>query len=217
MSDLLPLRAPVLQITVNPMTTGTSSKSQSKSHAGVIAGGTIGGVAAFLAIGAIALVVRRRRKRSCQRQSIGSSFETVVTAPNWPMAVTPFDQTRFGVVSLETGSQRISQQHWAEPVRPESNPLVQALPSNSPVSSPRVVSFPVGLSSKELARLRAENSRSQSNGPWSSGPTFAATTELSGATSSLEAQRLRSEVEYLRNQLLVERPEAPPVYEDRGS
>jgi hypothetical protein len=220
MSDLPPLRAPVRQIIINPITTGTSSKPQPKSHAGVIAGGTIGGVSAFLAIGAITLLVQRRRKRSYRRQSIASSFETNTIAPNWPTTVTPFNQALIGVAGLETGSQMNSQRHLADPVRPEGIPLARAPPLNSPMSFPGVVSFPVGLSSKELARLRAENSRSQSNGPWLSGPTLAATTELSGATSSLEAQRLRSEVEYLRNemqQLRVERPEAPPDYEDRGS
>ena len=49
-------RAPVLQITVNPKATGTSPKSQSNSQAGAIAGGTIGGVSVFLAIGAIAFI-----------------------------------------------------------------------------------------------------------------------------------------------------------------
>ena len=200
------LRAPVLQITDSPKATGTSPKSQSKSHAGAIAGGTIGGVFVFLATGAVALVVQRRRKRSRKRQSIGSSFQTVVAPSNWPMTLTPFDQTRFEASGLETSPRMNSQHYWAEPVRPlvrpESIALAQAPLLSSPVSSPHVVSFPVGLSSKELARLRADNSRSQSNHPWSSGPTLAATTEMSGVTSPLETQRLRSE--------------APPEYEDRG-
>ena len=194
-------RAPVLQITVNPKATGTSPKSQLNSHAGAIAGGTIGGVSVFLAIGAIALVVRCRRERIRRRQSIGSSFQTVGPASNWPTTLTPFNQTHFEVSGLETDTRMDSQQHWAGHFRPESITLIQAPPLSSPVSSPHVVSFPIGLSGKELARLRAGNSRSQSNDPWSSGSTLAATTELSGVTS-LEAQRPQSE--------------APPDYEDRG-
>jgi hypothetical protein len=218
MSDLPLLRAPVFQITANPMTTGTSSKSQSKLHIGVITGGAIGGIAALVAIGAVALMVRHQRNRRLRRQSVGSSFETV-TAPDWSMTVIPFNQTHIGVAGLESGSQMNSQRRWAEPVRPESIPLVQAPPLKSPMTSPCVVSFdsfPVGLSGKELARLRADSLGSQSNDPWSSGLTLAATTELSGTASTLEAQRHRSEVECLG---IVQQPrsEAPPDYEDRGT
>ena len=116
------------------------------------------------------------------------------------MIVIPFDQTHIGVSGLETGSQTISQQHAAESVRPESIPLAQAPPLGSPFSLPHVMSSLIRLSNTELAQLHADNSRSQFNEPWSPGPVLAATTELSGVTSSLEAQGLQSE--------------APPGYED---
>ena len=152
-------------------------------------------MAVFLAIGAIVYLVRRRSHR---RQSIGSSSETADGAPNGAMTVTPFNQTPIGVSGLETGSQTISQQHGAESVRPESIPSVQAPPLSSPISLPHVGSFPVRLSNTELAQLHTDNSRPQSNDPWSSGPVLAVATELSSA--SLEAQGHRSE--------------APPDYED---
>jgi hypothetical protein len=217
MSDLLFLRAPVLQISVNPATTGTSSKS--KSHTGAIAGGTIAAVIAFLAIGAMALVARRRRSRIFRRGSVGSSFATVVTAPNWPrpMSVTPFNATLIEVAAPQTVSQTNSRRRWTEPVEHESISLAHdssSTPSDSPVSGPRVVSVPVGLSSKELARLRNDSSRSRPSDQLPAGPTLAATTESGITTSSSEAQRLRTEVEYLREQLRAERSEPPPCYED---
>ena len=212
MSDSLFVRAPVLQITANPpMTTETSRKSKSKSHAGAIAGGAIGGIAALLGIGAIALVAGRRQSRSRRRQSVGSAFEREVTTPEWPMTVTPFNPTLIAVPALETDPQANSHRRWTEGIEPEGAPLVHTSPSSdSPVSWPYVVPFPVGLSCKELARLRNGSLRSQFG---DSLPIAA--TEL----VSLEAQRLQSEVESLRRemqQLRAERPEAPPSYRDDG-
>ena len=210
MTDSLFLRAPVLQIAANPVTTGISSKSKSKSHAGAIAGGTIGGIAALLGIGAIALVANRRRSR--RRQSVGSAFEREIITSEWPMSGTPFNQAFIGVPMLDSGAQTDLQQRRTEPVEPEGAPLVHSSPSSdSPVLSPYVVPFPVGLSSKELARLRNGSLRSQSGDPWP----VASTTEL----VSSEAQRLQSEVESLRRemqQLRAERPEAPPSYHEDG-
>jgi len=218
MSDLVFLRAPVLQITANPVTTGTSSKSQSKSHTGAIAGGAIGGVVALLAIGAITLVARGRRSR--RRKSIGSSFERDVIEPDLPMTMTPFNPTLTGAAELETGSQTKWQQRWTGP-EPEIVPLAHAsTPSDSPVPSPLVVPIPVGLSSKELALLREDSSRSQSTDAFLSGLSSTATTERGVATSSTEARRLQSEVESLRREmqeLRAERFEAPPGYEDGGA
>jgi len=85
--------------------------------------------------------------------------------------------------------------------------------------SSRALPLPVGLSGKELARLRNESSHSQLTDALSSGLLLTATTELGAATSSSEARRLQSEVESLRRemqQLRAERFEAPPGYEDEG-
>jgi len=135
------------------------------------------------------------------------------------MIVTPFDPTLAGAAEPETGSQT----NWRTGPDPEIVPLVHAsTPSDSPPPSPRVVPIPIGLSSKELARLREDNLRSQSTDVLPPGPSPTATIERGAATPSREAQalRLQSEVEFLMRemqQLRAERFEAPPGYEDEGT
>ncbi|KAI9433068.1 hypothetical protein H4582DRAFT_2082873 [Lactarius indigo] len=209
----LALKVTPAEITANPVTpSGTSPKS--KSHTGPIAGGAVGGVAvALLAIGVIAFISRRRRRRSRRRKSIDSSFERDFPEPDLPMVLTPFNPTLTGAPEPGTGPQT----NWRQqPVESETVPLVHApTPSDSPVPSPLMVPAPVGLSSKELARLREDNSRSQSTDALTSGPSSAVTAEQGMATSSPEARRLQSEVEALRREmqeLRVERFEAPPGY-----
>ena len=98
--------------------------------------------------------------------------------------------------------------------------LHASTPSDSLGPSSRVASPPlpppVGLSSKELARLRQVSSQPQSTDPLPSG-SLPANIERGVTTSSSEARRLQSEVESLRRemqQLRAERSEAPPGYED---
>jgi hypothetical protein len=98
---------------------------------------------------------------------------------------------------------------------------LQGLSTSIPRSRP-VVPFPPGLSSKEVARLRAEALSSQaphnlltSNLPPSTS-TSSAGSEPSGA-SSYDPQRLHSEVESLRREMERFRTEglvveAPPSY-----
>ncbi|KAH8978969.1 hypothetical protein EDB86DRAFT_3108313 [Lactarius hatsudake] len=209
----LALKVLPVQITADPVTTVSGTSPKSKSHTGPIAGGAVGGVAALLAIGVVAFVARRRRRRSRRRKSIGSLFESDFMEPDLPMTLTPFNPTHTGVAELGTGSQT----NWQrQPMEPEIVPLVHApTPSDSPMPSPRMVPVPVGLSSKELARLREDNSRSQSTDALTPGPSSAAIIEQGIATSPLEARRLQSEVEALRRemqQLRVERFEVPPGY-----
>ena len=220
MSDSLFPRALVHQITANPVTTGTSSKpksqsqSQSQSHIDAIAGGAVGGV---LAIGAITLVVRRRRRRSRRRRSL---FKRDVVDPGLPVTMTPFKPTPTGAAEPETAPQTNWQQQRTEAVEPEIVPLVHAL---TPLDLP--MPFPVGLSGKELARLRAESSHSPLTSPDAlpSGPLLTATAERKPDTSSSEARRLQSEVESLRRevqQIRAEIFESPPgyeAYEDGGA
>ncbi|KAH9077812.1 hypothetical protein EDB83DRAFT_2514525 [Lactarius deliciosus] len=209
----LALKVLPVQITADPVTIASGTSPESKSHTGPIAGGAAGGVAALLAIGVIAIVARRRRRRSRRRKSIGSLFESDFMEPDLPMTLTPFNPIHTGVAELGTGSQT----NWQrQSVEPEIVPLVHApTPSDSPMPSPRMVPVPVGLSSKELARLREDNSRSQSTDALTPGPSSTAIIEQGIATSPLEARRLQSEVEALRRemqQLRVERFEAPPGY-----
>ena len=218
MADSLFLSAPVQKITISPLPSYDNVGGSRTGHTAAITGIAIGG-AALLAIGVIVLATRRLRRRRRRPKSIGSTFETVIMEPDWPMIVTPFNPTLTEATEPEAGSQANLQQRWFEPVEPETVPLVHA--STPPVPSPRVEPVPVGLSSKELARLRQDNLLSQSTDAQPSDPLLSATSELGVATSSSEARRLQSEVETLRRemeQLLAERYEVPPSYasEDGG-
>ncbi|KAH9055600.1 hypothetical protein EDB87DRAFT_1567201 [Lactarius vividus] len=68
------LRVPVVQITVNLTTTSGPTGTSSKSHAGAIAGGVIGGLAVLLVIGTLAFVKRRQRRQSHRTTSVRSSL-----------------------------------------------------------------------------------------------------------------------------------------------
>jgi hypothetical protein len=176
-------------------------------------GGIAGGVAALLAFGAIALVVRHRRRQNHGRADVGSSFLRESTNQGTQVPVTPFNLTMLTpneAAPLAAGAQvDIPQPLFSRP--------------DSPLSLQRVVSVPVGLSGKELAQLRSSTSHSQSMVGQASHPSLTesigrdalAGAEASPATSS-EARRPRSENNISRQelhemqQLLMERSESPP-------
>ncbi|KAI9430131.1 hypothetical protein H4582DRAFT_2104007 [Lactarius indigo] len=198
----LALKAPVLQITAN-LTTTTGTVTSSKSHSGAIAGGVTGGLAVLLAIGTIAFVKRRQRKRSHRTTSVAVA----------PYTDSSTESALAEAVPLDVGPQTDWQQQLAH--RP-------FFPEYSPYPAPPVVSIPVGLSGKELAQLRSNASRSQSTDRRPSDLSLTATTDggvpgglPAEATSPSEARRLRSEVDLLRHEVLqlrAERSEAPPTY-----
>ena len=173
---------------------------------------------ALLVIGTFAFKLVDRRRR---RKYSGSLFEKDVIDPDMPIIVTPFNPTLTGAEELDTAPQTHWLQPGSEPMEPETVPLVHPLNlSDSPMPSSRVVPFPIGLSSKELARLRAEGSHSQSPDALSSGPRLTAAAERSANTSYSDARGLQSRVEFLwheMQQILAERIEAPPGYEDGGA
>ncbi|KAH8997962.1 hypothetical protein EDB92DRAFT_2111814 [Lactarius akahatsu] len=203
----LALTAPVVQITIN----GTvSSSSSSTSHTGAIAGGVAGGVVALiLVVGAIAFV-RRRRRQDIFR---GSSFSGAAMEAGSQIKVTPFAPTLTGVAPLEAGSQSGLAN---DGLTSSSEPLLPLPQSVAPV--------PVGLSSKELARMRSTAMRSPPTHTWSSPsgsqpsnpPTTISTAERSSTTTPPpETRRLQTEMESLRREvqeLRAERFEAPPSY-----
>ena len=106
-------------------------------------------------------------------------------------------------------------------VRPQADGQQQIA---NPLLSPSVVSIPVGLSGKELARLRSNALRPEPTDgqPSDSSPAATADRDVLGggaaeAAPSPEALSLQSEVDLLRNevqQLRAERSEseAPPTY-----
>ncbi|KAH9021641.1 hypothetical protein EDB84DRAFT_1580790 [Lactarius hengduanensis] len=208
----LALTAPVVQITING--TVSSSSSTSTSHTGAIAGGVTGGVVALiLVVGAIAFVRRRRRQDNFH----GSSFSGAAMEAGSQMRVTPFAPTLAGVALLETGSQSGT---TSDGLTPSSEPLLPLPQSVAPA--------PVGLSSKELARLRSTAMRSPpthtgsspSGSQPSNPPTTISTAERSSTTTPpLETRRLQTEMETLRREveeLRAERFEAPPSYGTGG-
>ncbi|KAI9459212.1 hypothetical protein BJY52DRAFT_1211943 [Lactarius psammicola] len=145
----LALIAPVVPITANATTTMTSSSSKATSHTGAIVGGIAGGVAALiLVVGTIAFVRQRRRKDDF-RKSAGSFFSGATMEAGSQMTVTSFNPTLAGVAALEAGSRSGI---------PSDGPPSLAEPPLPP--SQGVASVPVGLTSKELARLRSAAMRS---------------------------------------------------------
>ena len=196
-------RAPVV------LTANTRTPSKSHSHTGVVAGS---GVAALLAIGAIAFVVWRRRRRLRQQTLShthdGSPSLSEVIDQGEQFTVTPFNPTR--PASLTVGQQLVHN------------------PEDSPRALRREVSFPVGVSSKELARLRRlRGLRTQavpiiggSSDPLA-GPQVRGAATVAALPSS-EAQRRPSGDNVSGDETRIERPhggrsELPPSYASRAA
>ncbi|KAI9448902.1 hypothetical protein BJY52DRAFT_1309780 [Lactarius psammicola] len=214
----LALKVPV-KLTANPTTTGTSSKLQTNLAARGTIRGVLGGVAALLVILVITLVVWRRRRRSHRCTSVGPSSLEEITSQGTQVMVTPFNPTGSTITEvapLDAGPQTDSQKRFFH---------LSSSSEDLPLPLGRVASVPVGLSSKELARLRSMTigSRSQPMDGLPSNPSLTATTDrvaLGGAaaaatSSSSEARMLRSEVNVLRHEihrLQEEIFESPPSY-----
>ncbi|KAH9079603.1 hypothetical protein EDB83DRAFT_1292614 [Lactarius deliciosus] len=213
MYALLALKVPI-KLIANSTTTETS-----KSHTSVVSRrtirGVLSGVAALLVIVAITLVVWRRRRQRHRRTFIGpSSFEEVMGTQ---VTVTPFNptgSTLTEVAPLDAGPRTVPQQWSVHRSSPSEDPL---LPLRG------MVSVPVGLSSKELARLRSvvNESRSQpmdgrpSNSPLTTTTDRDALGDVAGAATSSSEARILSEVNILRDEiqrLHAEISEPPPSY-----
>jgi hypothetical protein len=181
-------------------------------------GGISGGVAALLALGTIALVARRRRRQNHGHTDVGSSFLRESTNQGTHVTVTPFNPamlTPTEAVPLVAGAHMDFSQQLL------SHPFSLGV---SPLSLQRMVSVPVGLSGKELARLRSNRLRSQSYPPLTVTISRDALGDaIASLTSSSEARRPRSENNFSRQemdaseiqQLLMQRSESPPSYISR--
>jgi len=219
MSDHGPSRAPVLAIKAN----GVNGETR-RAHAGTIVAAVTGSIAAILVVLVVFALARRRRRR--QRRKSIASFD--ITAGSSLALITPFEP-----IPLSEASSRNNSATWAEQrqlvfdppeagIIPEPHDLSSAPPPVPPSPNVRPVApVTVGLSGKELARLRAEGRNAQQTIPSSLSneprPTSssAIVVEQGGATSTFEAQRLQSVVESLQRemqQLRTERFEAPPSY-----
>ena len=204
------LRAPVVKITVNA-TSSSPSSSKTTSHTGAIAGGVAGGVVALILLAGTIVLVRRRRRRD---DLAGESFSSSAIEPHSDsqMAVTPFNPTLAVTIPPDTSSPT-----WTTSDGPFS--------SSEPTISPIAASIPVGLTGKELARLRSaptsSHARSSSSGSQPTSPPTISSADQTMATPTLETRRLQTEVESLRREMQqlrvrAERFEAPPSYGDGG-
>ena len=220
-SDLVLLRVPD-RLVVNSTQDGTpQAETPRKSHTGVVTRGVIRGVVVLLAVGTIAVVVWHRRRQSHRhgRTSAGSSFMAETTNQGTQVTVTPFNPTMLTpteAASLAAGTQmNFHQRLFSRPFPPRDSPL--------PLR--RAVSVPVGLSGKELARLRSNRLRSQ---PWvrraSNLPSTVTTNRdalEAAAASPTSSSESRSDNTILRHetheiqQLPVERSGSPPSYVSR--
>jgi len=210
----LALAAPIVQITFN----ATSSSSKATSHTSAIAGGTAGGVAALILVGGAVAFVRRKRRQDDFDKSTGASFSSLAIEPHSQMAVTPFNPALAEAAPLEIGPPL-----WTMSDRPFS--------TSEP--TPSQTAPPVGLTGKELARLRSESTPTMLSPPshtQSSSSVFqptvtpaAGTTDQSVVISATETRRLQTEVESLRLEMQqlelrvrLERFEPSPSYGDGG-
>jgi hypothetical protein len=178
----------------------------------------------------IVVFVQRRRKRARRRRIFSFSTDFVDAGPL--TNVTPFDPNSFEATQ-DSGDSTDQRSFVTEDPDAEMVALqLLSLSSTPPAVLPRsrtVAPIPVGLTSKEIARLRAEalssqqsHNHSTSNLSRSTSSPNPVTETSSGATSSHNNRRLHTEVESLvrremerlRTQGLV--LEAPPSYTEGG-
>jgi hypothetical protein len=234
--------------TINANSTTTRNAPpppRKKQNIAAIVGG-IGGAVAIIALIGIALFVQRRwkRKRARPRSILSFSTDNSDSIRADPQAVvTPFDPNSYSSEEITRSSRNLTwteQQPLMATEGPEGEMVALRRLSRTPtpptahVRSRSVAPvFPAGLSSKEIARLRAEALTSGSTRQFHNGSSpnvshYESTsspanivTEPREANSPLDARRLHSEVESLRREMERLRAEgviieAPPGYtEDR--
>ena len=205
-------RIPVQNISFNTTTTNVPSKS---SHVSIIKKTIIGGVATLLLVaGVISFVLWKRW--------IWRYNNRVSSRPSSADMLTPFPLTYLGATHRDSVHRNGQQQ-------PQSGPPEAGSPcSSSSYSSPSSQSFPpfpIGLSAKELARIRAETLPShpalthpvldQTRPQTPSFPVAATVRRTPTPPSRFGAllsqfDRLRHEVQQLRTEEF--NPGAPPSY-----
>jgi len=149
--------APILPIKRNTTTTDTPESSKTP-HVGATAGAVVGGLAIlFTAIGVVAFMRRRHRRKT--RKSVGSSSASARMETNSQMRVTPSSLTPPRTTRWEPVRRvvfRDSQSRTPDPIQAAGAANSHPASLSRRLSSPSLLSVPSGLSAKELARLRAE-------------------------------------------------------------
>ena len=227
---MTPRSMPMYTITLDGTKTPKTKPSSKKRNwnMGTIVGSTIGGVAAiFVVIGIVAFLKRRRMLRRSRPRSIFST-DSMDAGPQ--MIVSPFDPNSF-----DQHSEILAEQQPLRIGEPEAamfvhHRLSSSLPAVLPLPQP-VAPVPVGLTDKEMARLRSEAFSSPEPHDFHvsalavnmSEPTSTSESPLNAVTESgeslydprrlhLEFESLRREVERLRADGLPTAVTAPPSY-----
>jgi hypothetical protein len=202
---------------------GSTRRPQSgrKRDNGAIVGGIVGGIAATVA--AIGIVIFAQRQRRWARPKIVLSSST--RTDSWETGPRAMVTRSYSNLNSPEGTRDAR-------IPPEQQPLVDENPdtemvaphSRSPSSSPRRLSssppaviplpqprepVPVGLTDKEIARLRAQtlghgSQQSQTRPNVSQPETTSSANAAAGngeASSSYDTRRLQSEVESLRREM----------------
>ena len=218
-----PHRAPVMTINANGTTTQTNLPSESPKiqnrNMGAIVGGSVAAI--FVVIGTVSFVKLRRRWRRSRPRSILPT-DPVSVGPQ--LIVSPFDRNSFDQYTENLAEQRPLRIGEQEVAMVAPNRLSSSPPPILPLLPP-VASVPVGLTDKEMARLRSEAFSSPeprnfqvsaSNVSRSTSPPSLNIVTESGE-SPYHNRRLHSEVESLRREVEQLRAEglvvgAPPSY-----
>ena len=221
-----------------PTTSPTTTSHPKTSHVSVAARAIISTIAALALIGAVILVfIWYRRKYNTIGGSSVSSSGVMEAALGSRVEVTPFVSSRHEI----THGDPMTGTGWQQPQSGLPATVVTDADVHDPYSSPSGLhsqspaSVPVGLSDKGLARIRAENLRSQpaihtitvalpGDASRSPSPSLPATaTEQRGSPTSQPLFRtLQSQVDRLwreMRQLRAERlgSEAPPSYAEHDA
>ena len=233
-----PRRVPVQPINPNASTTRTSPPSGKKRNIAAIAGGIIGGAVAIFALIGISFFVQRRWGRRRARPRSILSFSTADSSSfeaDPHVIVTPFDPNSYSSEEITQSSSRAEQRPLIAAEGPEGEMVAlhrlsqTSIPPTVHARSRPMAPIPAGLSSKEVARLRAEVLAGGSPGQSHNGssPNVSHSESMTSpengvaesgeVTSPLDTRRLQSEVESLRQEMERLRAEgviieAPPSY-----